>query len=241
MKEFDPVLSIFQGEKPLAVFLYETFKAVFLSGLERIVRSEMLKYKLNQLFKIDYTLEKNLLPTSSVNVGFAATNSLKHLLKSTLQVSEVRKFRQQARNLMVAFILKILERSPLKYPLTLRISALSPIQIRTVSVEMLTKRFTRLMEILSDSKWITCTSAERALKQYKLLLAHSNLKCKFSEFSMNEHRLDEFYHDIFDQFNQPCEDLKAVIKLISILSHGNARMESGFSINKEILEVNLMK
>ena len=58
---------------------------------------------------------------------------------------------------------------------------------------------------------------------------------------MNEHRLDEFYHDIFDQFNQPCEDLKAVIKLISILSHGNAKVESGFSINKEILEVNLME
>ena len=51
----------------------------------------MLKYKLNQLFKIDYTLEKDLLSTSSVNVGFAATNSLKLLLKSTLQVSEVRK------------------------------------------------------------------------------------------------------------------------------------------------------
>ena len=133
MNELDPVLSIFQGEKPLAVFLYETFKAVFLSVLERIVRSEMLKYKLNQLFKIDYTLEKNLLPTPSVNVGFAATNSLKQLLKSTIQVSEVRKFRRQARNTMVAFILKILERSPLKYPLTLRISALSPIQIRTVS------------------------------------------------------------------------------------------------------------
>ena len=75
---------------------------------------------------------------------------------------------------------------------------------------MLTKRFTRLLEMLSDS----------------------NLKCKFSEFPMNEHRLDEFYHDVFDQFNQPCEDLKAVIKLISILLHGNARVESGFSINK---------
>ena len=87
MNELDPVLSIFQGEKPLSVFLYETFKAVFLSVLERIVRSEMLKYKLNQLFKIDYTLEKNVLPASSVNVGFAATNSLKQLLKSTRQVS----------------------------------------------------------------------------------------------------------------------------------------------------------
>ena len=97
------------------------------------------------------------------------------------------------------------------------------------------------MEILSDSKWITCTSAERALKQYKFLLADSNLKCKFSEFSMNEQRLDEFYHDTFDQFNQSCEDSKAAIKLISILSHGNARVGSGFSINKEILEVNLME
>ena len=47
MNELDPVLSIFQGE----VFLYETFKAVFLSVLERIVRIEMLKYKLTNYLR----------------------------------------------------------------------------------------------------------------------------------------------------------------------------------------------
>ena len=240
MNELDPILSIFQSEKPLAPFLYGSFKDVVTSLLERAVRSDILQNKLSKVLNIDLAADKNMLPSSSVNVGFAASNALKKLT-STVQVTEVRKFRQQARNMIVALIRKVLERSPLKYPLSLFISSLSPTQIRTAPDEMLAKRFGKLMEMLSSSKWITCASAERALKQYKLLLADGVLESKFNDFSMENDRLDEFYHGVFGQFNQPCEELKKVVKLILILSHGNARVESGFSINKEILAVNLLE
>ena len=53
---------------------------------------------------------------------------------------------------------------------------------------------------------------------------------------MLESRLDEFYMHIIDDKDG---DLIAVIKLCLVLSHGNARVESGFSINEQLLQENM--
>ena len=54
---------------------------------------------------------------------------------------------------------------------------------------------------------------------------------------VNKDRADEFYMNIFsDVF--PFAELKEVVKVCLKLSHGNARVESGFSINQLNLDVN---
>ena len=44
---------------------------------------------------------------------------------------------------------------------------------------------------------------------------------------------------IFDSSNTT--DLENVVRLILILSHGNARVEAGFSINADILSPNMLE
>ena len=53
---------------------------------------------------------------------------------------------------------------------------------------------------------------------------------------MFESWLDDFFMEALDNTST---DLIAVVKLCLIPSHGNARVESGFSINKQILQENM--
>ena len=50
------------------------------------------------------------------------------------------------------------------------------------------------------------------------------------KFDVNKDRADEFYINIFSDI-LPLAELKEVVKVYLILSHGNAIVVSGFSIN----------
>ena len=65
---------------------------------------------------------------------------------------------------------KLAEKSPIKYPLTLFLSSLSPMQIIAVSDKSLQKRFRKILENLLDASWISGKVADRAkLQDIKLL------------------------------------------------------------------------
>ena len=68
------------------------------------------------------------------------------------------------------------------------------------------------------------------------MLNNTDFVKKCSVFNMIESRLDDFYMDALDPLHI---DLISFVKLCLILSHGNAAVESGFSINEQLLEENM--
>ena len=139
--------------------------------------------------------------------------------------------------MIIGMIQKIFERSPLKYPLTLRISCLSPSQINAVPNEMLENRCNKLLELLVESDWITPPSADRAQNQYRLSINDDEVSKKIENFDVVQHRIDEVYLSLMEHSKYP--DLEQMVKIVLILSHGNARVESGFSINEQVLETTM--
>ena len=72
--------------------------------------------------------------------------------------------------------------------------------------------------------------ADRAKASYKLFIANGDVKIQMKELNMNE-KLDVFCMNHF-----PCHiELREIMKLVMILSHGNSHVESGFSANEEML------
>ena len=53
-----------------------------------------------------------------------------------------------------------------------------------------------------------------------------------------KHRLDQFFFENVE-CQEESEELWQVIRIVSVLSHGNARVKEGFSVNKECLSPNL--
>jgi len=59
-----------------------------------------------------------------------------------------------------------------------------------------------------------------------------------AEFFCTKHRLDTFYFNLLGTDDDNVE-LWSIVKLVLMLSHGNASIESGFSENSDILVDNL--
>ena len=122
INDIEPFLTIFQTERPLAVFVYEKMKELVVALMIRFIRPEILEThsSVKNLMKIDLTEKGNLLPSESVKVGFGAKKILSNL--PTVQAPECCKFKQQAQCFLIKIVKKIQERSPLKYSRSLYLS-----------------------------------------------------------------------------------------------------------------------
>ena len=75
-------------------------------------------------------------------------------------------------------------------------------------------------------------------------MAHFESHFFFNIKKKGSHRLDEWYATVFANkavFPSGGKELHAIVKDVLILSHGNADVEKGFSINKSLLVENLLQ
>jgi len=250
-RDIEPFMTLFQAERPLGPFMYSKLKDLLSSLLERVVKPDVLNknktgFKLLKLVNDDLRnkrdkdkpfKEENLLPLESINVGFSAKCILKKL--TTAEKTLDRTFRRSVREFIIRLVEKVVERGPLQHKFTRSMSALSPIEISTLKPEILISRFESLVEELTDSRWITALQADRAIKQYKTLITNKDFLAECKRFSVLEDRLDTFYARILD--TNSTVDLEVVTRYVLIISNGNARVESGFSINNDILLPNMLE
>lgn len=182
-----------------------------------------------QLLNLDIKDKNNLLPIESIDVGFGAKAVLRKL--KTTEKSLEREFRKSTRSFLIRLIAKLFEKCPLKYKMVIGLSSLSPTRISSVNPGILKKRFSRLFEHLQALGHVTTWSADNALKQYGKLVTNDDFINEAKKFKINKDRVDELYSRILDSPSH--SDLLVVVRISLILSHGNARVECGFSINEE--------
>lgn len=96
---------------------------------------------------------------NKVQIGF----STKHELSKCKMLTEtqISAFRKDCKAAVIAFISKILEKSPLKYPVTRFLTFLVALQ------DLGKTRFDKLLQYLVSSGWISGNLADRATHQYK--------------------------------------------------------------------------
>ncbi|KAH8022062.1 hypothetical protein HPB51_021514 [Rhipicephalus microplus] len=129
---------------------------------------------------------------------------------------------------------KVVERSPLKYKLTVGAGCLDP--VCALSLEAGPRRLTLALEVLSEHHWMTGLQAERAHRSYLKVCSESSTRAQLANFDRKKQRLDTLWTIIGSQDHK---ELQFFVKLFSCLSHGNAAAERGFSVNKECLVKNL--
>ena len=93
-----------------------------------------------------------------------------------------------------------------------------------------------LVEILFETNWISAVVAGKVKAQFSQLCfkASNEWHGSFDNFDWNNNRLDVFYFNRIvsrEEFQQ----LWKVLKLVFIPLHGNASVESGFSVNRDML------
>ena len=209
-----------------------------LSLMERFVCSEVLLANSSPIKFLRINLDDGevLLPASSINVGFGAKALIKKI--SLVNQIKVRHFYYNVKLFLKTIVEKLRERSPLKYNLTRAISSVSPTQISTLSEAIIRKRFNTLMELMVESKWVSSITADKAEAQYSGLVRNANFISEMKGFDMQSDRVDELYSKLLSR-SKDFAELWFIVRQVLILSHGNACVESGFSINKSLLQENM--
>ncbi|XP_063216844.1 uncharacterized protein LOC134527824 [Bacillus rossius redtenbacheri] len=235
----EPFLKKYQTASPLAPYLSSDLKNLIETLMQRFVKSNKMPATVKKLLAVDLHCAENLRELKNIDLGFQTKKLLREVVSTDREVLE---FKKDCQKILTRMTEKIRERSPLKYPVVQGLSSLDP-KIIHKQPEQGKIRFDILLDVLYSHNRITETVAQRAKTQYSGICdAQCGLQKKFCEF-LEENNvessqcLDEFYSSILLEY----QELWEVVKLCLIFSHGNATVESGFSINKSLLVENLQE
>ena len=156
---------------------------------------------------------------------------------SQLQVLE---FRKECESMLATTVAKIQERSPLKYNFARKLGSLDP-RVMMSNPDQAVKMF-QVLQRLIKTRWKTSEEAGTVLAEYRKLVSDAKRYHldKFSSFKITTDRLDSFLFEVLQNQNES-QQLWITMQLILTLSHGQATVERGFSVNKEVLAPNLQE
>ena len=228
----EPFLTSFQSPAPMAPFLYEALEKLLRKILKRFVKRDVLN-KANtarKLMKLDVSSTEIMCPPKDVDIGVAASSEIK---KAHVSDRTRLEFRMECRKFLSSVCEKLINRCPLKFTFTRLISSISP---TLITRNMLTAetRFNDLVKEMYASGHISADEADKAKDAFPSLCEDERL----SNFQKDKDRLDEFFYNLLSTDNEK-QELWKVLKISLILSHGNADVESGFSVNGDMLVENL--
>ncbi|GBO06801.1 hypothetical protein AVEN_273301-1 [Araneus ventricosus] len=87
---------------------------------------------------------------------------------------------------------------------------------------------------------MTAVTADKVKSEFCKLVASPHVREEMLEFKHESERLDVFYSSVVDK-NTNYQNLFMFVKNVLIMSHGNAAVESGFSISKAVLIENMQE
>lgn len=236
-----PFLRKFQTSDPLAPFLFSELQIVVRNLLERFVKHEKMPLTVSSLFTLDLQDKKNLRDLKNIDIGFQTKRFLKETKASE---ADEHKFRLECQTILIKVTEKLLEKCPVKYKTVQGLSSLEPDVIFN-QAEQGKLRLNILLESLYSANRITDIVAEKAKSQYNILCSesHNTFVQQFKSYldcASSSSRLDDFYSSLLIG-KLTYKEIWQVIKLVLILAHGNANVESGFSVNKNLLVENLLE
>ncbi|XP_023218138.1 uncharacterized protein LOC111620446 [Centruroides sculpturatus] len=138
---------------------------------------------------------------------------------------------------------RIIEKQPVRYKCVKALSSLDP-EIIKMQSNVGKLYFNVLLEVLHYTNRIDEKYNVKAKEQYEILCNKVSIKSystKFEDFiseRSDDDDLGTFYWEIMKDDRQ-LQDLWSIIKISLSFSHGNANVESGFSVNKSLLSENL--
>ncbi|KAG2459420.1 MYLK protein, partial [Polypterus senegalus] len=237
-----PFFETFQTDAPMMPFLAKDLQALLKSLISCFMKREVLDNIKTpvQMLKID-VLDKTLhLPLKEVDLGFATKQALE---KASEKLLEKPLPGQQFRRECVAFLSttakKLLDKCPLNYAAVRHMACLDPVTMisnerRAISM------FEKLLQLLLNAKWNTAEDCDKILSEYKMFLTEmvQHHKEEFQGYRSSSCWLDTFMGRFAGDKAEYAILWKSMKDLFT-LSHGQAAVERGYCVNKDMLVTNL--
>ena len=192
---------------------------------------------MSELVKIDLHVQDNLVPVETVDVGFAIKYELQQLKNAGKATqAQITKFKKEVCAFLVKMCRHMNESSPLSHLFAKCSISLSPIYMAEYT-ERAELYFEKLLFLLVAERKLKPSVADSAKSEYSLLvnvIVKEN-KDEFLLYQKDTDRLEAFLWKFIGSASQ-FMNLRNVVKLVLILSHGQAQVERGFSTNRGLLD-----
>ena len=207
--------------------------------MRRFIKSDILQDASDeQLVKIKVADQKIHVNNKRIDVGFAS-EKLKGIGNCKPSERQVIEFRMERKTFFIQVLEKMLEKSPASYSLFQHLSCLNPVKIAS-NKETCSAKFKKVLRLLVNAKRVKEEECDTILQQFAIFLDSIPVfgSERFANFQSAEDRVDTLFFECMA--NESYKSLFSVVKLILILSHGQATVERGLSVNKKV-EVKNMK
>lgn len=239
-REITPFLKLYQTDKPMLPFMCNDLTAMLKSLMEKFDKPSVMKDATHavKVLKVDHEHTDNHMDVTKLKVGFATERGLEEHAKNSGGERRRLEFRQNCKLFLIKMVSKLFEKAAVKYPLVRSLSVLDPRVL--LDKESSVQKFTTTLRLLVETKRIQEKCCDDVLREFGHFFDHNLMSASdsFRKLSPQSDRLDEFYHDLLSNKAEFCH-LWEAIRLVLILSHGQASVERGFSINKEMMVENL--
>ena len=238
-----PYLTTYQSQEPLIPFLYDDLRSLYVELLGLSIKLEILEACRDdgkELLKINIRNVKNQMRKQDTHIGFGAQQELLSILrKDSAAVEDINKFRLEARKFLITLLEKMFNKSHISFNIVKRAAVLDPKFFLLRPLDVYKSVLQRLLFTLVQLKIICSSHADQALSEFSCFHTASfrERKTSYEVFQKNSNRLDDCYEKEVEISN--FKVLSSVVKLALVLSHGQAKVERGFSMNNKILTINL--
>ena len=147
-------------------------------------------------------------------------------------------FKLECRAMMIKACQKLIEKCPLNYSVVRNLKFLDPRSMSS-KPEQAFKGFERVLNVLVDAQHVSPQDCDQLLHLLRTFLdkESKDKKEEFESFEPDELRLDHFLQTMLKSAQYA--PLWSVLSKLLILSHGQAAIERGFSVNQQCLADNL--
>ena len=194
-------------------------------------------YKLTKL----HVMDKNI-HMRDYHFSFSINHELCELKeKGKINDSKLHAFKMEVEDFISTLCNHLLSKSPLTSYFARCAKCLDPTTMGEMP-DVCKQSFHKMLEKLVEYKQVTSHVADEAEKEYKKFLytVVKENKAFFLEFDKSKDRLDEFFMRYLSdtvRFN----NFMLIVKMVLTLSHGQADVERGFSLNDKLLVENMQE
>ena len=174
----------------------------------------------------------------NVDVGFVAQQMLKEQSRK-LSERQALQFRVECKDFLARTVAKLLDKTPLNHRLVRSMPCLDP-RLMSLEKEACVYKMKRILEILVEAHRLKSAECDELMYQFSQFLDDCADNPDFENFdpSPPTSRVDTLLYEHMADDKQLAK-VWSVIKLLLLMSHGQATVERGFSVKKEVAVENL--
>lgn len=193
------------------------------------------------LTQIDLSKPVNMKSLKNLDIGIATRRELTRL-KDKISPLQEHEFLMNCKAFMARSTEKLLEKCPLKYPIVRAARCLDP-QIIAGPEEKSVKMFERLLHCLIDAKRVSEIDSDKVKREYanfvrEKVRGNAKLLVEYKQYDkVKDQRIDTLLAKELKE-DASFQKLWNVVKCVLLLSHGQAGVERGFSVNSQLMDNN---